>query len=182
MMVKKDGWITNIDYGYLLAPMMPYTQKTNLCTLFWQFVLGLFIGWPLSILFGVTILTFSIFFGFFVGVRPAILKSDKTDNSFVPIKSLPRIGKNPILPIYIFLPLGTIALIWNLVKPHWSMIKEFWQQFFASNTSLMTTGGVLLSAMTIYFLYKVKDTEPVQLLKEFIAAKKAKVCPIVRIE
>ena len=183
MTVKKDGWIVTIAYEYLFAPSKPWSNEVNLCTLFWQFVFGLFIGWPLSIILVASTLALGTFLGFFVGLRPSILKSDKPTNSaFVPIQSLPKIGKDPILPLYIFLPIGTIVLMWNILKQHWTVIKEFWNALLASQVFIIFAGGILLLTLVLWLLYKIKDTEPAKLLKEYLAAKKSRVCPIVRIE
>jgi len=169
MEINKGSWLYTVAYG--LDENKP--KEESRCIFFWKFTFMLLIAWPLVLTFTAMMITMFSVFGFFVARRFPFYATDPTTKEFmVPYEKWPTIKGYRILPIYVvFLPI--VLMLANTLVLFLIPIVE-------SSTAWMVVGGVALIVAVIAGYNRVRILEAYQLLKDYLAAKKAKVCPIIK--
>jgi len=161
MTIKKGGLLYKIAYGLNGDSNLP--NQTNLCPFFWKLMFMIFLGWPLyycvilPLLYG--ILAMYSVIGFLFGYR---LESEYS-MTLIRCQKWPEVKGYRILPIDFIIGAG---LAWGLTL-YWLCIVLL---------------VLLVLAAVITGLLKFLKTEAWQVLKAYLAAKKAKVCPIIKFE
>ncbi len=183
MQISKKGLIYCLAYFYGKEPQ----GTTNLCNLFWRFVLGSFLATILVIIFG-SLVSLGFIIGFFFAARPSIFKEDHLDET--PMTSYNRwlkIRGHKVFPIFfvilglliksfLTLPMATILWMLEVIGVIVGVLAAIFFVFFAA------VSMPKLFRMARHFLSKKTQEIPTyQLVKEYIKAKKKRVCPIVTI-
>lgn len=177
MEISKSGWVYKVAYSGL-AP-----ASTNLCAFFWKFMVMLFLGWPLiGVFFVIYYLVITVGFvgGFFIAFRPAVFDEDdfKTRNLMINYEKWPSVKGYRLLPIYFVVP----ALLTWFLPEIWAFLILPPTMFAVSAIGLAIFSGVVLIWMANGGLLKKlsRSSETYQLVKDYLVARKQKVCPIVR--
>ena len=172
MHIKRNGIVMRIAY---LGSIIPENGQVNICPLFWRFLINSILiipGFALS----------TIFFG----ARPNIFP-DQKDNKwpngqsclFVPYKHWPirfggvNIGLGVVILLTIFLVLSAsfLRLLFALgVMTHQSL--SVFGVYFV-------IGAIVFLSLTL--LYRCRNSEVVLIIREFLSAKKKKMCFFVEI-
>ena len=179
MKICKKGFVYKV--AYVLSSKPP--ERTNLCRLFWRFILFFFVVWPLVVTL-ITIITITqlicapflflftrrpIFFGFF----------ERELRISVPFKKWPKIfGKRvwPIVPLSIA---GLIYLISLMSAATWKSTGVYSLWILGGAVAILIT--MFLVMIIVELLKGTRKSESWQLFSGYIKAKKNRVCPIVEI-
>ncbi len=169
MEISKNSWMYKVAYGLNETRKQPDTG--NLCRFFWKFMLMLFIVWPLVIIAVGLFTGITYLIGFFFAARPRIFKGDPS-NPDAPMRfyqNWPRVKGFRVLPIY-FVLLGSLTFVpWGKLLKLLQLIS--WGKL--SIVLIVCAAVVLIIGGAATFL----ESETCQLLNNYLAAKKAKVCP-----
>ncbi len=179
MQLKRNGFVYKVAYDWSSND----TYETSVCTLFWRFLFGFFVVWPLGLL-----LIFGLILPWGVLALAAVPSfSGETDELYVPIKKWPlKIGGNNI-------SLGMILLaamvLWMLAIPPLSLMKgasvdtSVWMLYGAVMGTILwmflVGGGVVLLYKATKDRVERNDGGFTSLLLAYIRAKKQRVCPKV---
>lgn len=200
MEIKRNSWMYKVAYGFEAKK----PKRTNLCSFFWKFVLMLLGGWPLALIamgvffaLGVVVvfITFisGFFAGFFVGYRPSIYEGESRKKFWIPYKKWPKIKGYRILPIYFVLPVlvyfAVNVLDWTAL---WIMLSGLPAAILSMIFGMLGVLSFLAIAAIIFLLMagivwgvvalfdRFFKTGIGTLIKEYVKAKKRKVCPIIK--
>lgn len=201
MRLNSSGFVYKIaffDHKHPFHWPVPRELQTNLCVVFWRFLLNLAkipLFHLLIILFGLFDLLFiwlewgviavvTIIATGIAGYRPAWLENDDPNKFFVPIERWPktRSGRHfwPIIPIAI------LACGYWLVKLSIYLFRSVteWGNMLRDNpTTLKMSIVILLSILAlvtiIIGIYKFRRSETWKMTREVIKAKKQGICPTV---
>ncbi|HEX8974569.1 MAG TPA: hypothetical protein VF817_03730 [Patescibacteria group bacterium] len=185
MKIKKEGFVYKVAYG--LSGGCP--RKTNLCKLFWRFLLMFFIGWPIvGIAYCAIHFIFYIFFpaigytlGFWIAHRPPVFKGDYKGDSLIPYDKWPTIKGWRVYPIY------GVAVAFILFNPKDTMmvgrstIVGIAKHTVFSGFFWSWVAGVAVFVILLCMTKAVKKSETYKMFVEFAKAKKQKICPTVEI-
>lgn len=172
--LKRDGFV--IKVAYYLNEEYEIPARTNLCWLFWRFVLHLFIILPIFFIVACLFLAVASIFGIFLGDRITICEGDDSKNHIMTeIKNWPfKIRGHRILPIYIVLVVLGLYLVWLVSLATWVTVL------------VEVAAGVALAcaALAVIFVLIKKGmrTQTMALFTAWLKAKKQRVCPIIEIE
>ena len=172
--MKKNGFVAGVVAITYDSGKCP--SQISLCELFRRFCLGLFVIWPfIAITTGVALVT-----GFFFGYRPAWYSDDKDTccaSTMAPYRHWPRIRGWRIQPWLICV----ILVIAHITPSFISFVR------LLSNTPevwmLAYIFGVGVGVLFFVVLWRVfSKTEMTQLFRQWLRAKKEKVCPVITFE
>lgn len=189
MKIKKKGFVCQVAYFWGKDFQIP--DQTNLCSLFWRFVLNIIpVGIMFTVIFSIAgvILSMASVFGFLFAKRPGEVRSTTPDGwGMVDYKRWPTIKGRRIYPIWIL----AFALGWLIRDPillslRWIFAclssSEFWMPVGLIFGVIV---AIILLVIVVVFLRlgfeKVLASETGQLCLGMIKAKKEKFCPIVEI-
>ncbi len=165
MEISKNSWMYKVAYG--ANDFKPNTG--NLCKFFWKFVFMLFIVWPVVIFVGLPIMGLLWLIGFFFAARPSIYESDNATDLMQFYQNWPRVKGFRVLPIY-FVLLGSLAFV------PWGKLLKLLQLISWGKLSIALIVCAVIALIIVGAAVFLKS-ETYQLLKNYLAAKKAKVCP-----
>ncbi|HEY4511691.1 MAG TPA: hypothetical protein VJH55_02520 [Candidatus Paceibacterota bacterium] len=174
MELDKSSWIFKVAYG--LDEKYDRPQQVSLCLLFWRFWTHLLFWWPIGIVVMTTLIVATSTVGFFFGYRPSTAKGE----DFYVQYPLPRVFGLRLWPISLITLIATAYYL-----PGITMRTVEWVSSAPKNINLSTfwwiTGFLLCSFLT-RMVWKFLGTETWKMCKEYVKAKKQKVCPIVTIK
>ena len=168
MELSKKDFVCRV--AYLLKEDHKIPAQTSLCRLFWRFVLHLFIVAPVFF----TILGLMWAGGTLFAYRLACFDGDPNGSAFVPYRRWPKVGPYRIWPVWLLL----VVLVWFFTKV----------TLIACGIVAAFVGVVLLGAVIEKKIEDRKKMPPGErkkepsILREYIKAKKQKVCPIILIK
>lgn len=170
MEISKKSWMYRVAY----CDEAGKPEKTNLCNFFWRTVFNLFVYYfmfpfafiLISPLFLVLFLVFLVV-EFLVGYRPTLERglTKWTLDEMVAYK-LPTVQGRRILPIYLVLVFGVGWVIGKFVL------------YYPIYSAIILLICVFLGLIGLV-VYKLSKSEFVGLVKEYVLAKKQKICPII---
>ena len=159
MQLKKDSFVAKVAYCSFLNSRATAPEVDSLCRLFWKFLLGLFIFWPVSIALLAIVLA--------ITCTQAFLFAEwfDKDGKQVPITWWPTIRGKRILPLW-FLLAGVAWLCWEPILIMAAMLVAVVLIF-------------ALSDAVLALAEKAKGISVFELFKERLRPFKDKTCPIV---
>ena len=177
MKINIASWHYNLLYRQLTG--QEHGPTTNICSYFWACIFMLFIGWPCKIIFyyglarlcwGSILCSLNWFAGYTPRERYFEISSDAW---YWDERPGYQVGEVKLYPYHVITPALLVALA-SFVSVHW------WPIGFYLIMALVTTclGGFLIFALAS----KARRTESWELIREFAAAKKAKICPLIIFE
>ncbi len=183
MKIKRGGFVCQVAYFWRKDWQVP--DQTNLCNLFWRFILNLI---PVSIIYlfvtciALVILAFASLVGFLFAKRPGFDSNNKK-MEMVDFKHWPVVKGRRIYPIYIL----AFALVWLLrhyiVGGGGLILTALGSTMFWAFIGILL--AIILLVILIIFLKigvkKMIASETGQLCIGMIRAKKQRFCPIVEI-
>ena len=171
MQFKEDGFVQNVMCGHAWAPMKQ--ARMSRCKIFWQFCLGLFIGWPITLAFLGTVIVVVDAIALLFSYRMPILPGDGKDGKLELIKHWPSVRGHRLMPWWLLVPVG----IW--------MSGPFLVAFLSSRAARSVAAGFLSFWVLMFVCWgtlkgwrAVRDSEVVALVRARLRAFKDKVCPI----
>lgn len=177
--IRDDSFIFKTAYWFYETKPM---GNINFCKLCRDFVLGLLLGGIVWFILFLCYL-FGFIIGFFTARRPAIFKTQEDLNSsnfLIFYNHWPKIGGKRVYPIVI---IGLAALVY-----FHSYIIRFFVWFATVIVKLITShAGVLFFASVTVLMFlvfcfrKFKKSETYGILREYVKAKKSKICPEIEI-
>jgi hypothetical protein len=183
MEFKRSGFVYQVAYG--LRSPDNYPMQTNLCRLFWRFVLMLF-PWVFLVCFSVVFAIVSYSYGVFFASKPTIFdftedREKRASNAaFVPYKHWPTVAGKRIYPIWVIaaayvihalLTTDVADSVGHSVGNVVSLMADYFPIVFSV---------IGLTIIVVYTIGTIRKSEWLTLVKGYIKAKKEKVCPIVR--
>lgn len=187
MKIKRGGFVCQVAYFWRKKGHIP--DQTNLCSLFWRFLLNLIpVAILLSIVCCVLLVVWGLayFFGFLFAQRP-YLDAKKNEWEMVYFEHWPVVRGRRIYPIWLSaFCLGWLIRDYILELGGWTFIvlssSNFW---LAVGLLLLAVLAIILLVVVIVFLRlgfkKAIASETAQLCLGMIKAKKQRFCPIVEI-
>ncbi len=182
MKIKEDGFIYNVAFlGNL------FKKQISLCKIFWRFLLGFFIFWPLILVLGsfciacISIVVFLIAKRFTSKNPPAITTH---------FRRWPTVRGHRVYPISIIIPAiavyGIYILSWPSISSsiitYITTALDFFIKhggiFFLSAVSAVCIIAILIIAWGIIIFWR---SEVGLLFREYCSAVHRKVCPFVEI-
>lgn len=170
MEIKKGGFVCQLAYLFRENKEIP--SQVNGCQLFTRFI---FFGVFAIFLLCVGAILFVI--GLPFAARPSLCDDDNTTAVWVHYQSWPRINGHRIYPLW---PILTLWMLSNLSATQAVMIGVLHATIF-STTFWLIIGSFVALIVVVMIRIAIKESETVDLVREFIKAKKQKVCPIVKI-
>lgn len=176
--LRRTSRVYKIAYGLTMHHEVP--RQTSLCAIFWRTVWMGLVVWPtlivLFLMFG-TLVSSSWFLT--VGYRPTT-RHESSDKFFVPIEKWPEVAGRRIWPIWIW----TVGLILFYSKALTEVVIGFlytYSQYILWGVAVMLVLlAILVTAPSIR--RQLREIEEWELIKDYLTAKKRRVCPIVPIE
>lgn len=170
MEIKKGSLVCQLAYLFHENKAIP--SQVNGCQLFTRFI---FFGVFAIFLLCVGAILFVI--GLPFAARPSLFDDDNTTAAWVHYQSWPRINGHRIYPLW---PILTLWMLYNLSATQAVMVGVLHATIFS--TTFWSILGVIVAFILAVMIYVViKESETVDLAREFIKAKKRKVCPIIKI-
>ncbi len=186
MQIKRSGLVYRIAYALDTNKDTNAITQVSLCKLFWRLVGMIFVGYliclPIALIAVVIVLIISSAVGILFAQR---LNTTPGDNRFLQsIERWPSIAGHKIYPIVVILP---VVLIWALVAWRHDLVVAFSAVRDVCYTDLDTLiisilCGAVIICLVIFFNSDFwKDCDIWYVTKEYLKAKKAKICPLVDI-
>ncbi len=194
MTIKKSGFVFAVAFGFKDNP----PTQVSLCKLFWKFVAGFCIGWPVRLaLVAIVVSIISIIICFFAGKR-IDFKSKSDEFEYVKIPYLHRFS-----PFCMVIAGWLIFTLWISITHHKLPLLTHGSvticEYIAWAGAIVIEAVMAIVAIICFFklIHKfaeikkkanTTDKKPsrfkqsVQLAKSYIKARKQKICPIVTIE
>lgn len=154
------------------------SYRKGLCAYFFKFFFMLYLGWPFlavfAVLSGVVFNFFTLPFGHYCRTLAALLQ----DRFVLKRYPLPRIYGIRLLPIYFIVPLlyGTLWYFFPNIVPD---LTVFLLLCFGIGILAVVVIWAIVSAIS---WFRRTDEKSVNVVREWVAAKKEGVCPMVEIK
>lgn len=178
MKIRENGFVWKIAFNW--HSKQP-RRKVSVCKVFWHFILGLFILWPLILLFLIIMLCIVNTFGFFMTHRANFPKTKGTDVT-IPYKHWPTVLGHRVYPIAIIIPAGIIYFIYATWGRWIQLFKDVLRPIVdKGGTIFLVISGIVLLVLVIIGLRKFWHSEVGLLFREYSSAFHRKVCPYVDI-
>jgi len=189
MEISKNSWLYEVAYLTIKEENRP--KMTNLCRFFWRIVLMLFIAWPALLIIWCVFVIIASIVGFLVGERLSFSKSDDLRKEYksdilVPYEHQLTVGGKRILPIQLILALGSGWLVgcygWSVAKLLYYSLLSVGRYWLMDRLSVIAEFfiGIVGIIFLWWLVYKLYNFEFVHFAKEYISARKQKICPIIR--
>ena len=178
MKIRENGFVWKVAFYW--RDNQP-RRKVSVCRVFWHFILGFFILWPLMFLFVGIIFCLINTFGFFVA-RRVNFPGTPSDGSTIPYKHWPTALGHRVYPIAVIIPAGVIYFFYATWS-NWVYISEFVSQSIIERVGiiLLVILGVALIILIIIGLRKFWRSETGLLFREYASAFHRHLCPYVDI-
>ncbi len=172
MQLKKNSFVAYVAYDNPLGTGPRVPTHTSICPLFWRFLFGLLIKWPIGVIVGVVLLTLASAVGLLLSHRIATTQeSESYGKSFVPIKKWPTLRGWRLQPWW-------LIVAWVLWAK-WPLLLEIFK--LAVIPGMILVGVLLFSSATDndHMSQSLKKSSIYQLVSGRLRAAKERVCPIV---
>jgi len=179
MEIKKKSFF--IRTAYMLARDEDVPESTSLCELFWRFIFMFFISIPFICVIGVIVFGFLFIIGLPFAARPTILNGDDLGKMLAHYERWPKIMGHKVYPIWVIIIIfalinfsTTMEIIYGITKAT-ILQGNFW------------IGVVIIIASIVAFIAtcgtisRINNSGILEIFKEFLKAKKQKICPIIEI-
>lgn len=179
MYLQRGGFIDRVAYGYRGADK---PAQTNLCKLFWRFLLSLFIVWPSHILvvlpLAYTIEGLCFVFAFPFAMRPRVFKQDGKGSAFVPIQHWPKRDGQNFKPIWPMLAIAAGVGLWFAGVALYS-VRLAILAFLTNHVTWTVANAMVFTVLLVWLIRGLSKSGTFAFVAAYVSAKKQRVCPTV---
>jgi len=180
MEVRKTSFVYKVAYAWDESSQKPV--KTNLCRLFWRFIFSIFIMWPLGQPFLKLIIGIIWVLAFLFSKRPD-WENGPPEDLFPDYKRWPRFRGHRVWPVTVILGAILVWLVFGSIKDlvaylPWGDILIYISWGYMLIYSLIVA-GIVACLIFSFICRRFSKSETWKFVKEYVLAKKKKVCPEV---